>query len=300
MKHHDSFFGYHPLVNFLYFALVLAFTMVLTHPICLLVSLAAGLAYTITLGGGEAIRSSLRWLVPLAVLAALVNVLFSHEGATILTYLPNGNPITLESIAYGLGAAARLCAVVVWFSCYSKVMTADKFVYLFGRVIPALSLVLSMTLRFVPKFRGQFRIVAESQRCMGRDMGSGSLCQRLRTAVTVFSIMVTWALENAIETADSMKSRGYGLPGRTAFSIYRFDSRDRLAMTWILFCGGVMVCAALCGGFLWQYYPVMKGAPVNGLTLCFDVIYLALCVTPVWLEWQAARKWREREGAYTS
>ena len=42
------------------------------------------------------------------------------------------------------------------------------------------------------------------------------------------SILVTWALENAIETADSMKSRGYGLKGRTAFSIYRFNRRDKI------------------------------------------------------------------------
>ena len=35
--------------------------------------------------------------------------------------------------------------------------------------------------------------------------------------ITILSIMVTWCLENAIETADSMKSRGCGLPGRSAF-----------------------------------------------------------------------------------
>ena len=41
------------------------------------------------------------------------------------------------------------------------------------------------------------------------------------------SVTVTWALENAVVTADSMKSRGYGLPGRTAFARQRFDGRDR-------------------------------------------------------------------------
>ena len=109
-------------------------------------------------------------------------------------------------------------------------MTSDKFVYLFGRVIPALSLVLSMTLRFVPKFKAQIQVVSEAQRCVGRDVSNGSVLQRLRNGITILSIMVTWALENAIETADSMKSRGYGLPGRTAFSIYRFDSRDKAAL----------------------------------------------------------------------
>ncbi len=46
--------------------------------------------------------------------------------------------------------------------------------------------------------------------------------------------MVTWSLENAIETADSMRARGYGLPGRTSFSIYRFDSRDSSALAWLV------------------------------------------------------------------
>ena len=35
----------------------------------------------------------------MALLAAGVNVLFQHEGATILTYFSSGNPLTLESIA---------------------------------------------------------------------------------------------------------------------------------------------------------------------------------------------------------
>ena len=62
--------------------------------------------------------------------------------------------------------------------------------------------------------------------------------QRVRSALRVFSIVVTWSLESGIITADSMRCRGYGLPGRTAFSIYRFDDRDRAALRWLLFCGG--------------------------------------------------------------
>ncbi|MEG2680034.1 MAG: energy-coupling factor transporter transmembrane component T, partial [Oscillospiraceae bacterium] len=77
---------------------------------------------------------------------------------------------------------------------------------------------LSMALRFVPKFREQAKVVSNAQRCVGRDVSNGALIQRARHGVRMLSILVTWALENAIETADSMKSRGYGLPGRTAYS----------------------------------------------------------------------------------
>lgn len=205
----DTFSRYHPAVNFLFFALVLVYSMVLMHPVCLLISLLGAVLYVIQLNGRKGLRLSLRIALPVMLLAALVNPAFNHAGMTILTYLPTGNPLTLESILYGLVAGCMLCAVLLWFVCYNRVLTSDKFVYLFGRVIPALSLVLSMTLRFVPRFKQQMDTVRQSQFCIGRDASSGSVWQRAKKAVTIFSIMVTWALENAIETADSMKSRGY-------------------------------------------------------------------------------------------
>ena len=251
MQTRDTFSGYHPIINFLYFALVLLFSMFFIHPVSLFISLCTALIYAVTLNGRKAVHMSLRMLLPMMVIAAVVNPIFNHAGVTILTYLPSGNPLTLESILYGLAAALMLGAVILWFSCYNAVMTSDKFVYLFGRIIPALSLILSMTLRFVPKFKAQLQVVARAQTCIGRDASNGTLLQRTRKGLTILSIMVTWSLENAIETADSMKSRGYGLPGRTAFSIYRFDDRDRAALLWLLFCGGYILCGWAAGGLYW-------------------------------------------------
>ena len=291
MKHRDSFSGYHPLVNFLYFALVLAFTMFFVHPVSLVISLFAALCYAISLNGRRAVRFSLLYLLPMMLMAALLNPAFNHEGMTILTYLPSGNPLTLESILYGIAAAVMLASVITWFSCYTAVMTSDKFVYLFGRVIPALSLVLSMTLRFVPKFKAQLRVVSEAQRCVGRDVSNGSNIQRLKNGITILSIMVTWSLENAIETADSMKSRGYGLPGRTAFSIYRFDSRDKTALLWLGFCGTYIFAGWLTGSLYWRYYPTTQGASISPVTVSLQLVYLALCLTPVIINTSANRTW---------
>ena len=295
MQNRDTFSSYHPAINFLYFALVLVFTMFFMHPASLVISLVSSLTYAIYLNGRKAIRSSLLYLLPMMLMAALINPAFNHEGMTVLTYLPSGNPLTAESILYGAAAAMMLSAVITWFSCYTAVMTSDKFVYLFGRIIPALSLVLSMTLRFIPKFKAQLHVVSEAQRSVGRDVSNGSVLQRLRNAVTILSILVTWALENAIETADSMKSRGYGLPGRTAFSIYRFTERDRQALAWLCFCG-VYVCAGWAtGGFAWRYYPAVKGAPWTPFTVSFQLVYLALCLTPVFLDLREDRRWKRRE-----
>lgn len=293
MANRDSFSGYHPAINFLFFGLVLLFSMCLMNPVCLLISLGSATAYHISLSGRRAVRFGLLYMLPLLLLTAVVNPAFNHKGVTILAYLPSGNPLTLESLLYGLGAAAMLSAVLTWFACYTAVMTSDKFVYLFGRAIPALSLVLSMTLRFLPKFRGQLAAVCEAQKCVGRDVSEGSLLQRIQNGGKVLSILLTWALENAIETADSMKSRGYGLPGRTAFSIYRFDERDRAALLWLACCGGFLLCGWLTGGLYWRCFPTIAHGPLTPLTLCFFLAYAALCLTPVILNGWEARKWKK-------
>ena len=176
-------------------------------------------------------------MLPMLIMTALINPAFNHEGVTIIDYLPSGNPLTLESIIYGLCAAAMIVSVICHFSCYNEIMTSDKFICLFGRIIPAMSLIISMTLRFVPKFAAQLKVVTNAQRCMGRDVSEGSIIKRAKNGLNILGIMTTWSLENAIETADSMKSRGYGIPGRTAFTIFTFDKRDWKALICILVSG---------------------------------------------------------------
>lgn len=292
MKNKDAFSGYHPIINFLYYALVLLLSMCLMHPVYLAISLTGALAYDVYLKGKKAVRFAVMGLLPMTVIAALVNPAFNHEGQTMLTYLPSGNPLTLESILYGVAAAVMLASVVLWFSSYNEIMTSDKFVYLFGRMIPALSLVLSMALRFIPKFKSQMEVVSEAQSCIGRDTKTGSVLRRVGNAVKIFSIMVTWSLENAIETADSMRSRGYGLPGRTAFSIYRFDDRDKTALAWLIFCGAYILSGWLAGGTYFRYYPSVKTAVWTPLTVSFMFVYLALVLTPVILDRKEDRQWK--------
>ena len=291
MKNKDAFSGYHPIINFLYYALVLLLSMCLMHPVYLAISLTGALAYDVYLKGKKAVRFAVMGLLPMTVIAALVNPAFNHEGQTMLTYLPSGNPLTLESILYGVAAAVMLASVVLWFSSYNEIMTSDKFVYLFGRMIPALSLVLSMALRFIPKFKAQMEVVSEAQSCIGRDTKTGSVLRRVGNAVKIFSIMVTWSLENAIETADSMRSRGYGLPGRTAFSIYRFDDRDKNVLAWLIFCGAYLISGWIAGGTYFRYYPTVKTAAWTPLTVSFMCVYLALVLTPVILDRKEDRQW---------
>lgn len=277
----DTFSGYHPAISMLFFVLVIGLTMFLNHPVCLGISLVCALTYSIFLKGKKAVRFNLVYMLPLLVITALINPAFSHQGVTVLTYLPSGNPLTLESVLYGIFAAFLLITVIAWFSCFNAVMTSDKFVYLFGRIIPALSLVLSMSLRFVPRFTAQIKVISNAQKCVGRDVSNGGLIKRAKHGIKILSILVTWALENAIDTADSMKDRGYGLPGRTAFSIYRFDRRDKTALLYLLLCGGGVVAGMFAGKLKFVYMPILSGAEFDLWQAGIFVLYLTLCAMPV-------------------
>ena len=287
----DTFSSYHPFVNMFYFAAVIAFAMFFTHPACLVISFICAFIYSLYLNGRKALKFSLVYMLPMLIVTALLNPAFNHQGGTILTYLPSGNPLTLESIVYGAAAAFMLITVISWFSCFNKVMTSDKFVYLFGRIIPALSLILSMSLRLVPRFQAQIKVISNAQKCIGRNVSNGSLLQRMKHGIKILSIMVTWALENAIETADSMKSRGYGLPGRTAFSIFKFQRRDFYALIYIFLCGVYIFAGSLTEGIYFQYFPTIKGVLTKPYTATLIIAYFALCIMPVVINIQEDRKW---------
>jgi len=288
----DEFSRYHPLVNMTYFVLVLLFGMFFMHPFCLGISLVGGFLYSVYLNGKSALKFNIKFMLPMLFITALINPAFNHEGATILLYLDNGNPLTLESIIYGMAAATMLISIIMWFSCYNKVMTSDKFIYIFGRIIPALSLIFSMVLRFVPKFKEQIKQISYAQKCIGRDVSNGGFLERCKNGIKIMSIMVTWALENSIETADSMKSRGYGLKGRTAFSIFRFDNRDKLTMAIISTLGMLIIASSRSGLLYYRYFPTMKGTDLSTKSILSFIAYFMLCITPLVINIGEDLKWK--------
>ncbi len=287
-----EFKTYHPIVNFIYFVFVIGFSCFLMHPVCLGISLISGFTYSVMLRGRKQVKANLLYMLPMLMTMALINPAFNHEGVTIIAYLPSGNPLTLEAGIYGLCAAAMLVSVLCHFSCYNEVMTSDKFIYLFGRVIPSTSLLLSMTLRFVPKFAAQLKVVANAQRCMGRDVSNGSVIKRAKSGLHILSVMTTWALENAIETADSMKSRGYGIPGRTAFSIFTFDKRDKKALICILLLGTYTLVGSFTGAVYAGYFPAVRFAEASPFAISVFLAYFLLCICPVIIELWEVRKWK--------
>ena len=205
-------------------------------------------------------------------------------------YLPNGNPVTREALCYGAAAAAMFAAVILWFQCCNAVMTADKYLYVFGSVLPGVSLLLSMALRFVPKFTAHMRAVAAAQASLGCGTREGSAWQRLRNGARVLSVTVSWAL--GITAADSMKSRGYGAGRRTYFGNYRFTRRDGL-LSAVLVLALAGVCVGIGRGALYvRYYPSIHIGSAGALGAVCAACFALLCFLPLLLDGKEALTWR--------
>ena len=284
----DAFSGFHPAVNLAFFLAALGMTMFIQQPVCLLISFVSGCGYLLYLQGRKGFLRQVGYLMPVLVMMAAMNPLFNHAGVTALWYLPNGNAVTLEAVCYGLAAAVMMGASIVWFNCCNTVFTSDKIIYLFGRVIPALSLLISMTMRFVPRFKNYLQGVLQTQRAMHKPENKR---EQLQQALSAFSATVSWAMEQSIVSADSMKSRGYGIQGRTAFSIYRFEKRDGAALAALaLLCIGA-AAPHLLGMLEWSYYPSLSGRLLGPVELLAYICYGGMCNLPLMIDLLEARKW---------
>lgn len=280
----------HPIVLFYYFIVVLGLTMFNMHPVLLTISFLGSIIVALFIQRGQFLKS-LKWLVPFMLLAAVINPLVTHNGEKIILYI-NEQPITLEAIAYGVAMSLMILAVIFWFGSFNILMTSDKFLYVFGKISPAVALLISLTMRLIPLFFKQIKKITYAQRTIGMDPTAGSLAHRVRAAAKIISILISWALENAIETADSMKARGYGLKNRSTFSLFKFDRHD----LWIAIIITLLFSSQLLFSYLgwnqFDYYPTFSAITWDFPLIFTTSSYVLLIALPIYLELQEALKWR--------
>ena len=289
-----SFGDYNPIAVFLFYAGVTVTVMFSMDPVLLALSLAGSLAVYFLVLGRRGRRGFWFYLV-LPVILGLGNPLFNHNGMTVLLVV-NNNPITLESMCYGFAMGVMLTSVMLWFRSFSEIMTSDKLLYLFGSVSPKLALILSMTLRYIPLFRSQIRKTQQAQKALGLYK-EDSIPDNIRGGIRIFSVMVSWALENGVITADSMTARGYGTKRRSRFAIFRFHRADGVLLALSLVFTALVLLASGLGAMDFAWYPLIRGSGPSVMRALGYVSYGALCALPLILEGKEALRWRSLQSA---
>lgn len=285
-----AFGNYHPFVLLIYFLSVLLVAMFISNPVLQTEALAGGILFCTVIHRKRENVGNLVFYIPLFLMIAITNPLFSHNGVTPLFFL-NGNPVTLEAFVYGISIAVMLIGVILWCKCYSEIMTSDKFLYLFGKAIPKLSLVLSMALRFIPMFKRQMHRVNRAQKAMGL-YSSKSFTDKIRSHMRVFMAMISWSLENSIETSASMKARGYGLKGRTNFSLFHFYSGDAILLATCVLMLGITVSGVAMNETVFYYYPRISGLDLSAYAIVVYTAFGILSFIPFITEVKEALVWK--------
>ena len=285
----------HPAVNFIYFAGVIAGTIAFQHPIFLVISFLCAFAYSIKRNGWKALVFNLV-LLPLIVAFALYYSSYHHFGITVLEQNMIGNNMTLESLVYGFVLGAVVAGTLMWFSCVFSVFTTDKVVYLFGKVSPRLSLFLAIVLRMIPRIKKEAKKINTAQKGIGRGVSQGNFFQRLKNCIRIFSMLITWTIESLTTASESMRSRGSSLRGRKAFSIYRFDDRDRAYVVGMFLCLTLTAMAVILKQTNIFYDPKIIMTPITAMSFLFYAGYGAFCLMPLGLElWTEYRFWKARK-----
>ncbi len=263
----------HPIVNLIFYISVLAFGVTLIHPVCLAVAFLGSVLVSVVAAGVKKTAATIGIALVIAVITAAFNGLFNHAGVTILWYFPSGNALTLESITFGAMSGVMLATVVVWFVSLNQVITSEKIMYLFGGILPSISLMISQVLRLVPEFIRNFKTISTARQAIGKG-GENKFVKLKKT----FSAFITISLENAIQTADSMKARSYSNVRRTSYINYKFTVRDVILLTFILFFAGVTLYGVISGDTKAVYFPSIAFAKITPLTV---FAYILLCTTPL-------------------
>ena len=273
----------HPAMNFIYFTTVIAGMIVFQHPIFLLISFACAFIYSIKRNGWKALVFNVI-LIPCVVAFAFYYSSYNHFGVTVLHQNMIGNNMTLESLVYGFVLGLVIAGVLIWFSCVYSVFTTDKVVYLFGKVSPRLSLFLSIILRMVPRIKKEAKKINTAQRGIGRGANQGNVFQRLRNSIRILSMLITWTIDSLTLVSESMRSRGSSLRGRKAFSIYRFDNRDRAYVITLFTCLTLIIMGVLLKQTDILYDPRIRMNPITSMSWFFYAGYGIFCLMPLMLE----------------
>ncbi len=280
---------YNPIVVFVYYIAVAGLAMFIMNPVLLAVSLFGAVVCYGLKSRGKRDRSVLYFVV-LFILLAVINPLFHHNGVTVL-FVMNDNPVTLEAFLYGITASTMVISVLFWFRSFSAVMTGDRLLYVFGRVSPKFSLMISMAIRYIPLFARQTAKIRAARRAIGA-YADETLWDRVRGGVKVFISLTGWSLENGITTADSMEARGYGSGKRSFFSRYVFGKKDLAVLALIMGLSGAVIFWKATGQLDLDFYPSVRGELFGRGAVVAYICYFALTLLPLIGEVLEREKWR--------
>lgn len=97
--------------------------------------------------------------------------------------------------------------------------------------VDEISLMLSISLRFVPTLLDETQKIMDAQRARGTEFGEGSLLQQMKTLVPIFIPLFVSSLNRSEEMANAMEVRGYqSNKQRSSFRQVEWKMKDTICL----------------------------------------------------------------------
>lgn len=276
----DRFSRLNPKVTLLFFLVEIVLVIAVFNPVLTAVSFASACIYKIMLDGRKGLLYIVKFALPLILLVMLFNFIFAHYGATVLFEFRMMN-FTLESLFYGFSQGLMLASVLLWFNLYSLVITSERFLSVFGRFAPNAAMIFSMVLSFIPRLKKNAAEINEARALINTGES------RLKKSIGNFSALITMTLEEGIETADSMKARGFN-EKRTVYSKYRFSAADFILLIFIVISAVLVIVFKATDSLEFIFEPVIT---MGKLSAAAVILYALLAFLPVIINFAEGMRW---------
>lgn len=285
------FHDFHPFVTFIYYVGAISLLMIMLHPVFLVAAFLIILGINYQQDRCKGIKRWRYFILFSGLFIVVLNPLFNERGLHLL-FIIFEHRVTLEAVLYGGITALSLIGIVSLFVSYNEVMTPNKLLFLFARVLPQFAVLLMLTLRFIPLMKRRLDDISAVQQSKAITVTTGTLRDKAHNGLLFVQVLLTYSLEEAIQTADSMKARGYGSGKRSAYEHYRWHSGDVWAISFLF----LLLVGSLIGRML-QYghltiYPVMESIQLTQLEPLILLVFVLYLSFPLLVEGGSYLKWR--------
>lgn len=268
----------HPAFQAGYYSIILIGILLVKHPIELfLLWLGACLSLELSrfqLKTQDFQKSILQFTLPflIGIPVALLNTLFNSQGLYPIVPLSTGLTLTWDAFFDGFQSGFRLGLSILWLSHLQETISTSRLLFLLKPIFPSFSLLLTLTLKFFPRFRSEANelVLVQSTTNSNKKEGKRRTLQRLSLLLSSLS---AWALEDSMHTAEILEQRGFGLTrARTSYQLYVWRKKESLLSI-------VLLVLLLAYSYFYRkqvlyflYRPFLYGNPWSGIQA------LALCI----------------------
>lgn len=282
--------GFHPYVLFIYYICTGSFIMYFNHPIFLITALILLIIVNVSHDRGAALK---KWTIPLTLMGLMIIVLnpfLVSRGTHILFYF-RGKQVTVEAVIYGTVMSLSLVTIIMMFVSFNLILNGNKFLYIFSKILPRTAFLILLSIRYIPLLKRRYDEIAAVQHVRGMTVSGGTLLNRAKNGMSMIKILLTWSLEEAIQTADAMKARGYGLGKKSSYIPYHMGRQDWGWLVTMLLSFIICIAGGMLGYGKIVIYPELGPLSLYPLDWVVYVCMIILIAFPLIVEGRELLRW---------